>query len=455
MQVENTTSNVSSNTTSNVSQSQSNLPQFDFHKNKTFADLKILGNPPTTLVITSSEGDYIDPEDIDDYLEKHQYEDGYLYFQAGETALLIQYFASDPNIFKIKFQQSIKAPIEEKEIRRRALSPPGMIENYYIQAVKLAAQRNDIKTGVRLEDDVPGWLYNDNSIVDKRISREYIPNLPRRLNFGKEEITNPITKQTLEVPIIVIPEGSYIYRGIGNGTSCRSVNPTYASQRAYIYYTIDLITAKAYADLENCVEVYYVKKDIKLIDLWTKPVIKEYLDIDKCDKKSTVLRFLGVNYTSKNFLENETNKRYYPSMFRGGVFQKDISGQKNQSFFYRNLEWGPEIGQYKRESSFLVDQPAITCFLKQIPQDFDGIYCVPTPSVNHRDAIVNPEISKELSRFHSEVIIRGSAINKLQVIARKQLGNTIGSGRRKTYRKKNRKHHKKTHKRSNRLSSRS
>lgn len=421
---------------------------FPLRKDRIHRDLQILDFPPTTLTITTHEGNKLNPDEIDKFLEKNRGEDAYIDLVSLDSSLRIQQKSTEPRTLYLSFKESNDKPLDEKTIPYRDINSPG-IENPYIVFMNKITQQNDVKTGLREKDNIPRKLYRLKGIVNVRYSKEYYPQVPINLIETTVVLNNGI--RDLNVPIITIPAGSYLYRGISD-KACTRVSPRHIRLQYFSFFTVEPDTATSYANFSNCVEIYKVTKDIQLVDFWNKEFIEDFLILTDEEKKLFGI-FFGTSEKSENFLDNLDNRRYYKSVFPGGEFKTDPA-TATKYFEYKGLKWGPEIGQYKRNSQHYMDNGVYELLIKtKIPKELDGIYCVDVPSHEHSNIISN-ENPVYISKFHSEVILRLPAVvDKISLIARKQLGNYLGSGkRRKTYRKK--KNKRKT-KRSNRLSSKS
>lgn len=458
-------------------------------KNREFAEESVFGKPPTSLKITTETGQELDWSSVDIFLliasrDKNTTTPRYILFTTQDSYLKIEFVKTDaPPVYnsyffdiKVIFKKDTSSPeqiVEEHKnvdlFKKIRADPMYYSEHKYIRIIKDIAQQNDIKLRLRYPNTINIGQFSPYS---PRITKEYIPKSSTNVRFSIKTVINPVTNKTEIIPVLLLPKGTYLYRGqtpTGVERSLRE-KPTYVHpacltihhylNESFIYFTLDPDLAMGYAAHIGCVHIHETTQDVALVDFWNKITLEEFININNLDntkqiklgqqaffaenitgtQQSLVKKFLGIDRQSQtNFLNDETSKSKYKSIFKNGVFQKDSSGV-NTGFLYKGLTWGPNEGQYKRHSIQDVDFYVIAEFLKQFPKDIDGIYFDIVPSDFHR--------SKGIFAFHSEIIIPNNILQtKFKLTGRKQLGNYVGS-RRKTYRKK--KNQKKTRKQTTR-----
>lgn len=454
-------------------------------KNPKYAEFKILGKPPTSLKITTETGEELDWSNLNNYINKKPTDTNvhYILFTTEDAFLKVEYqHQEDKNESvkhetplisyradgKIIFKQDASTPEEIEEFKNEYLGnilnvvetwgkPP---KSKYIRKIEKIVNQNDIKLGLRELD------YTDEYGV--YIKKPHVPKSSTSIQSSTLTITNPITTKTITVSAVIIPKGTYLYRGIGFfglfvETACLLVDPKRYETIPIVFFTTDPKIALGYSgkSKSGCIEIFTPKEDIQLVDFWSKPVIEDFVDITKFDdstsiklgdegpygknvvgtQKSHIQSFFGTNKKSEtDFLNDEKVKSEYTQLFKDGTFQTDSSG-KTTGFLYKGLIWGPSEGQYKRNSVSEIDYYAYQQLFTQFPADISGFYCIEVPASSG-------------GRFHSEIIIPSSILKtKFELLGRKQLGAQFGNKRkltkkRKTYRKK--KNQKKTRKQSTR-----
>lgn len=427
----------SSSNTTDVDQKfikKEKINEISYRNKEPFSSMLVLGFPPTTLKITTNEDNTLEPDQIDRFLVKLKRDgkDGHVLLTSVDSYLKIEFNPSDPSILTLLFKKDkdtseIKSTIPFKPIVE--------IPNSVINAMNLIVQRNDVNQGIREKDDISEEIYTIFG-VDKRYSKEYLPKKDINANVESKSFTNPLNSNiSSELVILKILPGSYLYRGIGD-RSCENIRKRDLNLEPFTFFTHEEYTSKVYANLSNCVEIYEVTAEISLVDFWSGSFLKNFIDLNQYSdfNKNIIKTLFGTNRVTKNFLNEPSSRRQYKSIFEGGIFTKTPTG--SLYFEYNGLNWGPYLDFYKRESDKTNDSPAFQLLLDQTPPDIDGFFCLSVPSNIHRDINPNNVDSELVYRFHSEIIIRNPQVfEKLKIIGRKQLGNTIGSGR-KTYRKK-------------------
>jgi hypothetical protein len=446
-------------------------------KHPKYAEKKIFGKPPTSLKITTETGQELDWTELLTYMSDHDVKDTsvrYILFTTGDSSLKVEYYhpkrlpsLSNKNTFspyfsgKYIFKKDASTPEEIKEFNNEDSIDFKLKwdprKQTYIDKIAHIAYQNDIKLGLREKGmEVRSGIF---------ITAPYIPKSSTTIQFSTTPITNPLNGKTTNVPVAIIPKGTYLYRGVTLGywnygpPACFLVTPEYYDKLPVVFFTLDPNIAVGYArdSTTGCIEIFTPKEDIQLIDFWTKEVLEEFIDINLFDNsKSTkisgetilsesvtgtqkwyVENFFGINKKSKvDFLNGNDSVSKYTKYFKDGTFQTDSSG-KNTGFLYKGLVWGPNEGQYKRESIVETDFYALQQLLTQFPAETHGFY-----------GDIVPNGSGEY--FHSEVIIPSSVLKtKFEVVGRKQLGSFVGSKRkqtkkRRTYKKKAKKTKKQT-----------
>jgi hypothetical protein len=445
-------------------------------KHPKYAERKILGKPPTSLKITTETGQELDWSELLTYMSEHDVKDTsvrYILFTTGDSYLKIEYYHPERAPSRVNKNTTVSMRFNGKYIFKKDASTPEEIQEFedmflihfdvtlsppdkYIDKIFKIAAENDIKLGLRELDFV-----NSHGTYYKK---PYIPKSSTTIQFSITPITNPLNGKTTNVPVAIIPKGTYLYRGVSLGygdylsrAACFLVTPEYYDKLPVVFFTLDPNIALGYADntKRGCIEIFTPKEDIQLIDFWTKEVLENFIDINLFEnsksitlggetllsesvtgtQKSHVQTLFGTNRKSDvDFLNDKPKTSNYTKVFKDGSFQTDSSG-KNTGFLYRGLTWGPDEGQYKRKSINQIDFYAFEQLFTQFPTDINGFYCVAVPADGG-------------GNFHSEVIIPSSVFKtKFELVGRKQLGDYVGSRRtkkRRTYKKKVKKTKKRT-----------
>jgi hypothetical protein len=232
-----------------------------------------------------------------------------------------------------------------------------------------------------------------------------------------------------KISYAIIPTNLELYRGVS--ISCTDVKLETDSDKKYVYFTHKRFISEGYSK-GQCVVTYKAKRDLILLDLWTAS-IWDYINtlLKKHPNGKTYSDILNkFNGTS---IELEQSKLAIPD-YLDSVARSFPTGKVLQdSFVYRNLKWGPKLGQFKRSSSYKTDYDAIDVLIKLFP-NIDGFYLTETPSYNHGSVYDDDNTKVRKNTFHSEIILTRPYINKIEFVSK-----TIGGKRRKTYRKKNKK----------------
>jgi len=238
-----------------------------------------------------------------------------------------------------------------------------------------------------------------------------------------------------KISYVITPTNLELYRGVNIG--CTDVKLETDSDRKYVYFTHKKLISTFYSK-GQCIVTYKTKRNLVLLDLWAastwsyinallkkKPMEKTYSGIlNKFNGTSIELNDPGLNIS--NYLNTVSES------FPTGKVMDDV-------FLYRNLKWGPKLGQFKRTSDFKTDYAAIDILIKLFPK-IDGFYLTETPSFNHSTYYDDAKTKDRKYTFHSEIILKRPYADKIEFVSK-----TVGGKRRKT--KRSRQIRKKTFKR--------
>lgn len=262
--------------------------------------------------------------------------------------------------------------------------------------------------------------------IDHVSKKQYTVTL-RPINFksGTKTIAGKSGK-TYTVPILMVPAGSFLYRGVKAEPGTETMLTEYpsgtwfswAKQTASGYHTHSIqLEDKTYLD----VLTFKVTSDLELLDLWTS-VTWESILAEVGSDDAALRSFAGISRTAAKTDYLAKSKK--TGMFPGSTCVDDAC----QEFNWRGLRWGPKSDQYKRKSEDVTDLAAIETIYSAFPGGFDGIFAFPTPSDASRyPGFTNPIL---YGVFHEEINIRPGRSGKLEYIRK-----TVRYGGKKTRRK--------------------